>query len=318
MDRRRFVASVALSPLAWRMQSVSRPGRRLPDDVLIIGVGSMGVAVVEFLDGLGVQLANRIALSGKRNAGLWEALRGPDGTVAARRYVAETLSGYREVPPTTVVTIALGELIESRLIDPLLEQLASVSSVHVVGLLPDMSRGSPCSSWAEQGLRAICRRAAGYSVIDEDARTRAAPWPHFSDGPCRLASATARALANPARRIADCSLPGEDFGWPGRREDVVVTLPRETTSDAPTRLVFTGLFLRSPSGYRAIVEGLYSASARGASLAEARGNLATAIVNALRSLRVVFGVTPHEAARNLKSCGRAVPSGQPVLWASVK
>ena len=313
MDRRSFVASVALAPLAWGNDLAPAPVRRLPDDVVFIGAGFDGVAVVRMLPHLGVRSVHGSIMCGDRDADLWDTVVGPNGPAAATRFASETLAGFRAIPATTVIAIALADQIGSRLIGPLLQQFAPVSSVHVVALLPRIPPGKPWTTRAERGLQTICGQAAGYSVFDEDALMRDGPSPQPGEWydllHYRLAGAAARAIADPGRRIANCSLPGEDFGWPGRREDIVVTLPPGLSGDGPTQLVFPGLFLRAQCGYLANVEGLTGSHAKAPSLAEARDNLAEAIVFALGAFRKHYDLSPQEAARNLRTLGHAVPFG---------
>jgi hypothetical protein len=212
MDRRGFVASLTLAPLAWR--GVARPkARRWRDDVFLVGVGYAGTTVIQLLERLGVTTANWRVWSGDRS---WRAmgvdesclhrdLRGRSPVLTARHEVWQMLSHFHEIPRTTVVTVGLGGLTGSSLIGPLVEQLTDVSSVHVVATTPLGFEGHERASRAEDALWAIRQSDAGYTVFDlERVKDEMQPLPPYRDFlkavDRRLAGAAARAMAAPKVR----------------------------------------------------------------------------------------------------------------------
>ena len=212
MDRRGFVASLTLAPLAWR--GVARPkARRWRDDVFLVGVGYAGTTVIQLLERLGVTTANWRVWSGDRS---WRAmgvdesclhrdLRGRSPVLTARHEVWQMLSHFREIPRTTVVTVGLGGLTGSSLIGPLMEQLTEVSTVHVVATTPLRFEGRQREHRAERPLWAIRQSDAGYTVFDlERVKDEMQPLPPYRDFlkavDRRLAGAAARAMAAPKVR----------------------------------------------------------------------------------------------------------------------
>jgi len=215
MDRRGFVASLTLAPLVWR--GVARPkARRWRDDVFLIGVGYAGTTVLQLLERRGVTTAQWLIWSGERGSrkmGVDESclhrdLRGRSPVLTARHEVWETLSRFREIPRTAVVTVGLGGLTGSSLIGPLVEQLTDVSTVHVVATTPLRFEGRERASRAEDALWAIRQSDAGYTVFDlERAKDEMQPLGRYADFlkavDRRLAGAVARAMAEPRVRVVD-------------------------------------------------------------------------------------------------------------------
>lgn len=216
MDRRGFVASLTLAPLAWRGAVSNQQARRWRDDVFLIGVGCAGTTVIQLLERRGVTTAQWMIWSGDRG---WRAmgvdesclhrdLRGRSPVLTARHEVWQRLSDYREIPRTTVVTVGLGGLTGSSLIGPLVEHLADVSSVHVVATTPLRFEGRERASRAEEALWAIRQSDAGYTVFDlELVKDEMQPVGRYDDFlksvDRRLAGAAARAMAEPRVRVVN-------------------------------------------------------------------------------------------------------------------
>jgi hypothetical protein len=215
MDRRGFVASLTLAPLALR--GVARPkARRWRDDVFLIGVGYAGTTVLQLLERRGVTTANWMIWSGERGwrriavheSSLHRELRGRSPVLTARHEVWERLSHHRELPRTTVVTVGLGGLTGSMLIGPLVEQITDVSTVHVVATTPLRFEGRERASRAEDALWAIRQSDAGYTVFDlERAKDEMQPLGRYGDFlkavDRRMAGAAARAMEEPRMRVVN-------------------------------------------------------------------------------------------------------------------
>jgi hypothetical protein len=216
MDRRGFVASMTLAPLAWRGAASNRKARRWRDDVFLIGVGYAGTTVLQFLERRGVTTAQWLIRSGERGSrkmGVDESrlrrdLRGRSPVLTARHEVWEMMSRFREIPRTSVVAVGLGGLTGSSLIGPLVEQLTDVSTVHVVATTPLRFEGRERASRAEDALWTIRQSDAGYTVFDlERVKDEMQPLGRYADFlkavDRRLAGATARAMAEPRVRVVN-------------------------------------------------------------------------------------------------------------------
>ena len=311
MNRRRVVfgaAAASLAPLAPRAAGSGRPAAQPRHDVLLVGVGRSGVAVIDSLEEHGVRGAERIALRARPEPATipWEVVRAQDGPAIAH-LVSESVDRLRAVPPITIVVGAMEGRTASLALGPLIEHLSPRSSVHVVALLPHVTYGWPWTSRARSTLRSIIESGAGFSLIEPDQPVR-----NQDFCPCchqeldyherlhrALVGAAVRGIGAPTSRVATCDLPGEPFGWPGRQETITVITGQSSR--------FTGLFLGVPDGYQACVEGLFLARVRSATLAEARTDLARVARQSLEAARRLYGLTPEQVARNLEAIGRAVP-----------
>jgi hypothetical protein len=216
MDRRGFVASLALAPLVLRGAAATQPARRSRDDVFLVGVGYAGMTVLQLMERRGVTTANWMIWSGDRGwreMGLDESclhrdLRGRSPVLTARHEVWERLSHCRTLPPTSVVAVGLGGLTGSMLIGPLLEQLTDVSTVHVVATTPLRFEGRERAKRAEDALWEIRQSDAGYTVFDlERVKNEMQPVGRYSGFlkavDCRMAGAAVRAMADPMARVVN-------------------------------------------------------------------------------------------------------------------
>jgi hypothetical protein len=214
MDRRGFVASLTLAPLAWSGAVSNSKPRRWRDDVFLVGVGYAGTTVLQLLERRGVTTANWMIWSGERGwreIGVEESclhryLRGRSPVLTARHEVWERLSHYRKLPRTSVVAVGLGGLTGSSLIGPLVEQLTEVSTVHVVATTPLRFEGRERATRAEDALWAIRQSDAGYTVFDlERVKDEMQPVGRYDDFlkavDRRMAGATVRAMAEPRVRV---------------------------------------------------------------------------------------------------------------------
>ena len=218
MDRRGFVASLTLAPLALRGAAATQPARRWRDDVFLVGVGYAGMTVLQLLERRGVTTAKWMIWSGERGwremgvdeSCLHRELRGRSPVLTARHEVWQRLAHYRELPGTSVVTVGLGGLTGSMLIGPLVEQLTEevTSAVHVVATTPLRFEGRERAQRAEEALWAIRQSDAGYTVFDlERAKDEMQPVGRYDDFlkavDRRLAGAAARAMEEPRVRAFD-------------------------------------------------------------------------------------------------------------------
>jgi len=216
MDRRGFVASLTLAPLAWRGAAATQPARRHRDDVFLVGVGYAGTTVLQLLERRGVTTARWWVWPRDRSwreigvdeSCLHRDLRGRSPVLTARHEVWEMLSNFREIPRTAVVTVGLGGLTGSMLIGPLLEQLTDVSTVHVVATTPLRFEGRERATRAEDALWAIRQSDAGYTVFDlervKDEMQPVGPYDRFLKAVDRkLAGAAVRAMQEPRARVVD-------------------------------------------------------------------------------------------------------------------
>ena len=216
MDRRGFVASLTLAPLAWHGAVSNRKARRWRDDVFLVGVGYAGTAVLQLLERRGVTTKQEWVWPGERSwqeigvdeSCLHRDLRGRSPVLTARHEVWEMLSHFREIPRTAVVTVGLGGLTGSSLIGPLIEQLTDVSTVHVVATTPLRFEGRERAKRAEQALWAIRHSDAGYTVFDlerlKDEMQSLGRYGDFLKAvDRRLAGAVARAMAEPRVRVVN-------------------------------------------------------------------------------------------------------------------
>ena len=67
MDRRGFVASLTLAPLAWHGAAANRKARRWRDDVFLVGVGYAGTTVLQLLERRGVTTKQEWVWPGDRS-----------------------------------------------------------------------------------------------------------------------------------------------------------------------------------------------------------------------------------------------------------
>ena len=215
MDRRGFVASLTLAPLAW--SGVASPkARRWRDDVFLIGVGYAGTTVLQLLERRGVTTAQWMIWSGERGwreigvdeSCLHRDLRGRSPVLTARHEVWERLSHYRKIPRTSVVTVGLGGLTGSSLIGPLVEQLTEESAVHVVATTPLLFEGRERATRAEDALWEIRQSDTGYTVFDlERVKDEMQPVGRYSEFlkavDRKLAGAVVQAMAEPGLRAVN-------------------------------------------------------------------------------------------------------------------
>jgi hypothetical protein len=216
MNRRGFVASLALTPLAWPGSGTSKTPRRWRDDVFLVGLGYAGTTVLRLLEKRGVTTAQWTVWSGDqswREIGVDESclhrnLRGRSPVLTARHEVWQRLSGFRRIAPTSVVTVGLGGLTGSSLIGPLVDELNEDSSVHVVATTPLRFEGRLRARRAEKALWEILKSDAGYTIIDMEV-LKGGMQPLGRDGDFlkaadrRLAGAAVRAMADPTKRTVN-------------------------------------------------------------------------------------------------------------------